>query len=450
MFSKRTLPVLAVLLLFPACSVTPPPQEGIRRSTPEEQGMSSAHLSLIDSTVNTAIAEGTIPGAVVGIVRNGFLVYEKAYGNRALVPEKEPMTVETLFDLASVSKCVSTTVAVMQLVEQGKLRLTDPVSRYIPEFLPWQDPRTRRKKAITIQELLTHASGLDAFLKDVPGYVQRFGAGTPYSLLYYISTEAGRNFEPGTDQLYSCFNFIVLQHIVERISGERLCDYAQRHIFDVLGLRHTCYFPLELQTGDKHAEEDTPAVAKEKADAPLGVSSSATATAPSTAERMEELIALCAPTEQLEDGTVLRGQVHDPTARIVNLGNSGNAGVFSDVEDLAMICAALLDGGSYNGKRILSPLSVEKMFTVPANNDPKVARALGWDTYYREPYTSGDIFPLEKLRGHTGYTGTSVLLDPTTRTAVIILSNRVHPSDKGSVGRLRGTVASIAASAILQ
>ena len=444
MSSKNLLPFLAVLLLASACMQAPAPQTGIRRSTPEEQGMSSARLALIDSTVNASIADGTIPGAVVGIVRNGFLVYGKAYGNRALVPQKEPMTVETLFDLASVSKCVSTTIAVMQLVEQGKLRLTDPVSRYIPEFLPWQDPKTRRKKAITIQDLLTHASGLDAFLTDVPAYVQRFGAGTPYSLLYYISTEAGRHFEPGTDQLYSCFNFIVLQHIVERISGERLCDYAQRHIFDVLGLTHTCYFPLELQTVDKHAEEDTPAVAKEKADAPLGVSSSAHA----NAGRLEELVGLCAPTEQLEDGTVLRGQVHDPTARIVNLGNSGNAGVFSNMEDLAVICAALLDGGSYEGKRILSPLSVEKMFTVPAGNDPKVARALGWDTYYREPYTSGDIFPLEKLRGHTGYTGTSVLLDPLTRTAVIILSNRVHPSDKGSVGRLRGTVASIAASAI--
>lgn len=442
MFSKRIpLPFLALLLLASACSVAPPPQEGIRRSTPEEQGMSSERLCLIDSTVNACITDGIIPGAVVGIVRNGFLVFEKAYGHRALVPEKEPMTVETLFDLASVSKCVSTTVAVMQLLEQGKLRLTDPVSRYIPEFLPWQDPKTRRKKAITIQDLLTHASGLDAFLKDVPAYVQRFGAGTPYSLLYYISTEAGRNFEPGTDQLYSCFNFIVLQHIVERISGERLCDYARRHIFDVLGLRHTCYFPLELVTeAPAAAEEDTPAVANKIADAPLGVSSSAT----------EELLALCAPTEQLEDGTVLRGQVHDPTARIVNLGNSGNAGVFSDVEDLAVICAALLEGGSYNGKRILSPLTVRKMFTVPENNDPRVARALGWDTYYREPYTSGDIFPLEQLRGHTGYTGTSVLLDPHSRTAVIILSNRVHPVDKGSVSRLRGTVASIAASAILQ
>ena len=159
---------------------------------------------------------------------------------------------------------------------------------------------------------------------------------------------------------------------------------------------------------------------------------------------------MIAPTEKQADGSVLRGQVHDPIARLINAGNSGNAGVFSNVEDLAVISAALLNGGSYNGQRVLQPLTVQKMFTVPATNAPEVARALGWDTYYTGPYTSGDIFPLEQLRGHTGYTGTSILLSPDTNTAVIVLAHRVHPVDEGSASRLRTTVASIVAASILR
>jgi CubicO group peptidase (beta-lactamase class C family) len=150
----------------------------------------------------------------------------------------------------------------------------------------------------------------------------------------------------------------------------------------------------------------------------------------------------------MADSTVLVAQVHDPTARLANGGNSGNAGVFSCVEDLAVVCAALLGDGSYNGRRILGPQTVRKMFEVPGTDDPAVARALGWDTYYTGPYTSGDIFELDNVRGHTGYTGTSLILDPDTNTAVIILAHRVHPHDEGATGRLRGVVASIAAASI--
>ena len=183
-----------------------------------------------------------------------------------------------------------------------------------------------------------------------------------------------------------------MQNILEKVTGERLCDYAQKHIFDVLGLRHTTYFPLyegaPYRTG---------------------------------------LAQLCAPTEVLEDGHVLQAEVHDPTARLCNGGNSGNAGVFSNVEDLAI---------------------VQQMFRIPENNAPEVARALGWDCYHLEPYTCGSIFNPRTVRGHTGYTGTSLILDLETRTAVIILTNRVHPADSGSATRLRSTVASIVASAI--
>ena len=415
MFSKVLSFLLGGLLALGSCEAQAPVAElhGLPRATPESQGMSSEHLALIDSAVHAAIAGGEIPGAVVGIVRNGCLVYEKAFGNKSVVPVAEPMTLETMFDLASVSKCVGTTISIMQLVEQGKLRLVDPVSLYIPGFKPWEDPETKEKVEIRVQDLLTHASGLDAYLKNVPAFVAEFGAPAPDALADYMATRVNRNFRPGTQVLYSCLNFITLQRILEQVTGERLCDYAQKHVFDVLGLEHTTYFPLD---GPEPYRPD--------------------------------LAVLCAPTEMLPDGHVLRAEVHDPTARIVNAGNSGNAGVFSNVEDLAVICAALLADGSWNGHRILSPLTVKKMFTVPPTNDPSVARALGWDTYYTGPYSSGDIFPLEELRGHTGYTGTSVILDPSTRTAVIVLAHRVHPQDAGSTGRLRSVVASITAASI--
>ena len=394
-----------------ALSCAGPRTEGIPRCTPEAAGMSSSHLALIDSAVNASIGLGEIPGAVVGVVRRGELVYEKAFGYKSLWPDKEPLTPETMFDLASLSKCVGTTLAVMQLVERGQLRLMDPVNRYVPGFRPWTDPETGEKAEITVQHLLTHSSGLDAYV-DMGFYLKEFGPGTPQELLSFIATRAGRNFRPGSDQLYSCLNFVTLQHIVQRITGQRLCDYVQQHIFDVLGLKHTTYFPLDGN--------------------PL----------------RPELADLCAPTEVQEDGRPLRAAVHDPIARVVNQGNSGNAGVFSNVEDLAVMAAVLLGDGSWKGRRILSPQAVRKMFEVPAVNDPRVARALGWDTYYNGPYTSGDIFETENLRGHTGYTGTSIILDPDTDTAVILLCHRVHPRDEGSVARLRSVVASIAAAAI--
>ena len=407
MYFKTITIAAAALLLTAAC--TSLRDSGIRRSSPERQGMNSKYLALIDSTVNASILDEDVPGAVVGVVRNGTLVFEKAYGNKAIYPEVEPLTVETMFDLASVSKCVGTTLSIMQLVEQGKLRLVDTVGRYIPGFKPWVDPKTGEKVPIRVQDLLTHSSGLDAYMDDMDGYLEEFGPLTPDSLMMVISKRIPRNFKPGTDVLYSCLNFITLQHILEKITGERLCDYTQKNVFDAMGLKHTCYLPWGQNS---------------------------------------DLLKLVAPTEIQPDGSVLRGIVHDPIARIINGGNSGNAGVFSNVEDLAVICAALLAEGSYNGRRVLSPLTVKRMFAVPPANDPKVARALGWDCFYPEPYTSGDVFAVQNLRGHTGFTGTSIILDPDTCTAVIILAHRVHPVNDGSASRLRSTVASIVAASI--
>ena len=388
-----------LLLALAAC--TPRPSQGLPSAAPSTMGMSAEHLALIDSTVRASIDEGDIPGATVGVVRHGALVYAKGFN----YPR------ETLFDLASLTKCLCTTVAVMQLVERGQLRLVDPVSRYIPGFLPWTDPESGSEVPITVQHLLTHSSGLDAVLPSVDEYLQTYGPGTPEQLLGYISTCSARNFRPGTDVLYSCLNFVVLQHIVQRITGQRLCDYAQSHIFGPLGLSHTAFFPLDGSPVD------------------------------------ERLAALCAPTEVQADGKPLQAQVHDPMARLINLGNSGNAGMFSSLDDVAVMAAALLGGGALEGRRILMSETVRKMFELPY---PGVPRALGWDTYLEGPYTSGDIFPLADLRGHTGYTGTSLILSRELDMAVIVLSNRVYPHDDGSTSRLRSTVASIAAAAVLE
>ena len=412
---KKTFLLLSVLITLAACC--PKPAEGIRHASPDSVGMCGERLALIDSTVNASILAGDIPGAVVGVVHKGALVYKKAFGYKSVYPEKDTMTVETMFDMASVSKCVGTTLSFMQLVETGKVRLVDPVSYYFPDFQPWEDPETHEKVEITVQDLLTHASGLAPYLPNVGAYIEEFGENTPDSLMMYISTRIKRNFRPGTRQMYSCLNFITLQNILEKVTGERLCDYAQKNVFDVLGLKHTTYFPLYGEAACR--------------------------------EGLDLLAPLCAPTEMQADSTVLVAQVHDPTARLVNAGNSGNAGVFSDVEDLALVAAALLNGGEYNGHRILSPLTVQKMFMVPETNAYEVARALGWDTYYTGPYTSGCIFNPRTVRGHTGYTGTSLIMDLESDTAVIVLAHRVHPADEGSTSRLRSTIASIVAGSIM-
>ena len=382
--------------------------EPLKQGTPEKYGIDGTKLSQVDRVIEDAIADKSIPGAVVSVVRGDRIVYLKAYGNKSLVPEVKPMTVETMFDLASVSKCVGTTLSFMQLIESGLVRLTDNVDRYIPGFKPWEDPETGDKVDITIRDLMTHSSGLDAYIT-VNSYVAEFGENTPDELETYIATRVKRNFRPGTKCLYSCLNFITLQRILERVTGEKLCDYAQRHVFDPLGLKHTCYFPL--------------------AD-----------------ESRNVLKALCAPTEVQEDGLPLMGAVHDPIARRINWGNSGNAGVFSNAEDLSLICAAIMNGG-YG---ILGPLTIDLMCKAPIQNDPMVGRALGWDKDGWYPGTRGDIFDPETCIWHTGYTGPSIVIDMKTKTAVIILANRVHPEDKGNLARLRAQVANIVAGSIAE
>lgn len=399
-------------------------QGALRLDSPERHGMNPVKLAQVDRVVNDAITAKEIPGAVLSIVRGNDIVYLKAYGNKSVVPTVEPMTTETLFDLASVSKCVGTTLAFMQLIENGYVRLTDNVDRYIPDFKPWKNPESGEMVDITIRDLLSHSSGLTPYI-NADTFVKEYGGNNPEKMEWYIATQVKRNFRPGTDFMYSCLNFVTLQRILERVTGEKLYEYAQRNVFDVLGLTHTCYFPLIY----------TPAV-----------SNSA------------ELAGLCAPTEVQADGKPLVAQVHDPMARMIMGGNSGNAGVFSNAEDLSVICAAIMNGGclvdkkgnSLESTRILSPATVRLMTTIPSQNDPSVGRALGWDKKSSHSGLRGDLFNPETTIMHTGYTGTSVVIDTESKTAVILLTHRVHPEDKGGVGRLRALVANIVAGSIIQ
>ena len=413
---------LIVSALAAALAVSALAQGTLRQATPESHGMDSEKLAQVDRVINDAIAAKEIPGAVLSVVRGNDIVYLKAYGNKSVVPTVEPMTTETLFDLASVSKCVGTTLAFMQLIENGYVRLTDNVDRYIPNFKPWKDPESGETVDITIRDLLSHSSGLTPYI-NADTFVKEYGGNDPEKMEQYIATEIKRNFRPGTDFMYSCLNFVTLQRILERVTGEKLYEYAQKHVFDVLGLTHTCYFPLIY----------TPAV-----------SNSA------------ELTGLCAPTEVQADGKPLVAQVHDPMARMIMGGNSGNAGVFSNAEDLSVICAAIMNGGclvdkkgnSLESTRILSPATVRLMTTIPSQNDPSVGRALGWDKKSSHSGLRGDLFNPETTIMHTGYTGTSIVIDTETKTAIILLTHRVHPEDKGSVGRLRALVANIVAGSI--
>ena len=398
----------------------------VKVARPQDHGMDPARLSRVDEVIGEAITEGVIPGAVLSVVRGNSIVYLKAYGNKSVVPDTVKMTVETMFDLASVSKCVGTTLSFMQLIDRGYVRLTDEVQRYIPGFKPWTDPETGATVDITVRDLMTHSSGLAAYY-DANRIVQRFGPNQPDSLMRVIATEVKRHFRPGTQFLYSCLNFITLQHILEEVTGERLCDYARDHVFAPLHLTHTCYFPLQ---------EDLRTPAANAA-----------------------LLPLVAPTEVQPDGTPLLGAVHDPLARLANGGNSGNAGVFSNAEDLSRICMAIMNGAgrTFRDKKagypgsdevILSPAAIRLMCTIPPENDPSVGRALGWDKKSTHSGPRGDLFDPETTIEHTGYTGPSVLIDTETRTAIVLLTHRVHPTEVSGVGRLRAQVANIVAGSL--
>jgi uncharacterized protein YbbC (DUF1343 family)/CubicO group peptidase (beta-lactamase class C family) len=357
-------------------------------------------LDAIEPLVAQAIAEKKLPGAVVLIGRGDRTVYEKAIGNRALVPSTEPMTIDTMFDLASLTKVVATTTSVMILVEQGKIRMNDRVALYIPGFERYG------KADITIRHLMTHMSGLRP---DVDLGEMWSGSETAIGLaIEEVPTAA-----PGERFVYSDINYFLLGDIVRRVGGMPLDKFAHDHIFEPLGMKDTTFLPAAaLQRRIAPTESCTP----------LGW--------PCEGPNM----------------SMLRGVVHDPTARRMG-GVAGHAGLFSTAADLAIFCRMLLDGGAYRGVRILSPLAVSKMTTPATAPGDRNVRGLGWDIDSSYSSNRGELLPLGSF-GHTGFTGTSLWVDPATRMFIVFLSNRVHPEGKGDVTPLRARIATVAASTI--
>jgi uncharacterized protein YbbC (DUF1343 family)/CubicO group peptidase (beta-lactamase class C family) len=344
-------------------------------------------MGSVDSVIQQAISEGNIPGAVLLVGHDGKIVYRKAYGNRALEPRHELMTLDTVFDLASLTKVIATTTSVMQLFELGKVRMNDPVAKYLPEFAQ------NGKDDITVRQLLTHYSGLEP---DLDLKTQWEGKETAYEMAFAETPAA----PPGSGFVYSDINFITLGALVERVSGETLDAYTAKHIFTPLKMTRTRFSP--------------PALWRAK----------------------------IAPTQYDEMEHMLRGVVHDPTARRMG-GVAGNAGLFSTGDDLAKFAQALLSGGG----TILSAPAVEKMTQPEQPPVAPVLRGFGWDI--DSPFSSnrGDLLPLGSF-GHTGFTGTSLWIDPTTQTYIILLTNAVHPRGKGNAIGLRSKVATEVAAAL--
>jgi CubicO group peptidase (beta-lactamase class C family) len=415
-----------IVTLFASALLACQAEAGILpRITPAQAGMDPKLLEYADSAILQSINEKEIPGAVLAVVRDGKMAYLKAYGNKEVYPDTVPMTTNTIFDMASCSKAMSTAVCTWMLIERGQLRLEDPVSRYIPGYQDYLDIEEHRTP-IRIIDLLTHTSGLPPY-GPTAALAKKYGSPNPQALLNYIAT-CKRDFKPETDFQYSCLNYITLQHIIENLSGMSLRDFARKNLFDVLGMQHTDYLPCKQGADGKW------------------VNTAEAAWASVTKGDWHQLVA---PTEKQPDGSVLCGQVHDPLARVMNGGISGNAGVFSCADDIALEVTALMDGGAYNGKRILSPMAVRAMTSLPKGKLAQFGRTPGWDIC--SPYASnnGDLFGAHTF-GHTGYTGTSIIVDPDSHTAVILLTNRVHPVDEHSVVRLRAVVANAVAAAIVR
>lgn len=361
---------------------------------PEAAGLSAERLNRIDAVVQQAIDRDELPGAVIVVLHQGKVVFRKAYGLRAREPVRIVMTLDTLFDLASLTKPIATATAIMLLLEQGKVGLKDRVADYLPAF------RRKGKEEITIEQLLLHTSG---FMADNPLADYQNGRDRALQRL----DELLPIHTPGTRFVYSDVGYLFLGQIVEKVSGMPLDEFTRRHIFSPLGMNETTFKPRD------------------------------------------SLQQRAAPTEK-RDGQWTPGIVHDPRAFYLG-GVAGHAGLFSTADDLTIYAQMLLNGGAFQGRRLFSPSTVRLMTT--ARQVPLVKgtglRALGWDVDTAYSRNRGELFPVGTSFGHTGFTGPGIWLDPGSQTAVIFLSNRVHPDGKGNVTRLRGQVSTLVAAAVL-
>ncbi len=423
----RAAAAIAFLICVYLCtSVEKISAQGLPVVAPASVGMNAAKLNQIEALVNADIAAKKLPGAVVVIGHKGKIVYRKAFGNRSLVPTVEKMTVDTIFDVASLTKPVATATSIMILIEQGKLRLNDTIGKFIPEI---DDEQAKR---VTIQQLLTHTSG----------YRPDFDLGEKWTgrdgMVEALKKEKLRN-PPGTRFVYSDIGFIVLGEITQRVSGLGVSSFSNTAVFDPLLNRQTFFANLRNRVFDNWVS------------IPGGV----------TTEYRNDLKEI-APTENIRGqnsylgagfsgdektgNEVLRGAVHDPTAFRMG-GVAGHAGLFSTADDLARYAQMLLNGGVIDGKRVMSAQTVARMTSPYVVSEDGMTRGLGWDMNTGFSSNRGDLLPLGSF-GHTGFTGTSLWIDPASQTFVVFLSNRVHPDGKGDVTPLRSRVATVAAAAI--
>jgi uncharacterized protein YbbC (DUF1343 family)/CubicO group peptidase (beta-lactamase class C family) len=370
--------VLAVLLPFLLALAS-------KQSLAEQQETENRFKD-VDAVVEKAVAEGNIPGAVLLVGHNGKVVHRRAFGERSLEPLREPMTLDTVFDLASLTKCIATATSIMKLVEQGRIRLGDSVATYLPDFAQ------NGKKDITIRDLLTHYSGMppDLDLKSAWS-----GRETAYEM---AMSEKPIN-PPGSQFVYSDINFETLGFLIEKITGQTLNEFASANVFVPLGMKHTRFLPPR------------------------------------------EWESRIAPTQYDEQGQMLRGVVHDPTARRMG-GVAGHAGLFSTADDMALFAEDFLSGFT-----VLSRSAVDKMASPQQPPNATALRGLGWDIDSPFSTNRGELLPVGSF-GHTGFTGTSLWIDPVTDTYIILLTNAVHPRGGKSTVSLRCKVATSVVQAL--
>ncbi|MCA9121521.1 MAG: beta-lactamase family protein [Planctomycetaceae bacterium] len=362
--------------------------EGLPLAPPESLGFVGERLSQIDDIVAAGLGEGEMAGCVVCIGRQGKIAHLKPYGYRQVEPAMVEMTVDTVFDMASITKPVATAMSIMLLVERGDLKLTDRVAEHIPEFAQ------NGKEAVTVGDLLLHQSGLtpDNALSD---YLE-----SPTKAIENVYALPLR-VPPKTKFMYSDVGFIMLAELIRKKTGQDVHQFSQEHLFCPLGMNDTGYLPRQ------------------------------------------ELRDRAAATE-MRNGRWMQGEVHDPRAYHLG-GIAGHAGLFSTAEDLAVFAQMLLNGGDYDGKRIIDVETLEQM--TGSSEVSSGIRGLGWDKQSGYSSNKGDGFSARAF-GHGGFTGTVLWVDPELDLFVIFLSNRLHPDGKGSVNKLAGRIGSVAAAAI--
>jgi len=394
----KAVGLLTVVLALAGCGRTTLPS-----SSANEVGMSDDRLRLAGTIIKEAISSKEFPGAVLLIARKGKVVLREAFGESQWIPQHKPMAVDMIFDLASLTKPIATATSIMILAERGQVSFWDRVKMFVPEFSTYTDAWGLKGEEARLWHLLTHTSGLPPYT-DAAEAAKILGQPCSTEALVQFIAQLKKNAPAGKDFDYSCLDYITLAHIIRNITGQTIAEFSAENIFKPLGMDHTFYNPP-----------------------------------PKFLDR-------CVPTLVI-DGKPLLGVVHDPLARLQG-GISGNAGLFSTADDLAIFSQMILAKGEWKGRRILSPLSVERMTSVYPKA-PGAGRGLGWDISSAFASNGGDIFGPHSF-GHSGYTGTSIWIDPETETVVIFLTNSIHPDNTGKIIPLRSRVANIVASAIVK